>query len=71
MDTLRRTFCGLGGEARAVRRILAGRLPTPIDVYHVRLGWARGGVYVPWRRMPQIVFLMERAFLRRANFIAA
>jgi flavin-dependent dehydrogenase len=71
VDTLRRSFSGLCAEARAVRRILAGRLPTPVDVYHVRLGWARGGVYVPWRRMPQIVFLMERAFLRRASLVAA
>jgi len=60
---LRRDFSGLVPEARAVRRILAGRLPTPVDLVHVRAGWARGGVYVPWRRMPQVLLLMERAFL--------
>ncbi len=60
---LRRDFSGLVREALAVRKILAGRLPGPIDLYHVRLGWARGGVFVPWLRMPQVLLLMERAFL--------
>jgi hypothetical protein len=60
---LRRDFSGLVDEAVAVRKILAGRLPGPIDLYHVRAGWARGGVFVPWLRMPQVLLLMERAFL--------
>jgi flavin-dependent dehydrogenase len=63
VEALRRDFSGLVPEARAVRRILAEKLPSPVDLYHIHQGWARGGVYVPWRRMPQIVLLMERAFL--------
>ena len=60
---LQRDFSGLVREALAVRKVLAGRLPSPIDLYHIRLGWARGGVFVPWPRMPQVLLLMERAFL--------
>jgi flavin-dependent dehydrogenase len=60
---LRRSFSGLVPEARALRKILAGRIPNPIDLWHVRRGWARGGVYVPWIRMPQVVVVMESAFL--------
>jgi len=63
VDVLRRDFSSLIPEARAVRRILEGRLPTPTDLYHVRAGWARGGVFVSWKRMPQVLALMERAFL--------
>jgi flavin-dependent dehydrogenase len=63
VEALRRRFSCLVPEARAVRRILAGRLPTPIDLYHIHAGWARGGVYISWVRMPHALLLMERAFL--------
>jgi flavin-dependent dehydrogenase len=63
VEALRGDFAALVPEARAVRRILRGKLPTPLDVFHVRAGWARGGVFISWKRMPQILALMERAFL--------
>jgi flavin-dependent dehydrogenase len=63
VEALRRDFASLVPEARAIRRILRGRIPTPADIYHVRAGWARGGVFISWKRMPQILALMERAFL--------
>jgi len=64
VEVLRREFSPLVPEARAVRKILAGKLPNPFDLHHVRLGWARAGVYVAWRDMPKVTLAMGRAYFR-------
>ena len=60
---LERDFSALVPEARAVRKVLAGKLPGPIDLLHIRAGWSRGGVEVAWKDMPRLLFAMSRAFV--------
>jgi flavin-dependent dehydrogenase len=62
VKALRRRFAALVPEARAVVKILRGRLPTPLDVYHIRLGWARVGVEVAWRHVPRLALEMRGWF---------
>lgn len=62
VSALRRRFAALVPEARAVVKILRGRLPTPIDLYHIRQGWARVGVEVAWRDVPQLMLEMRQSF---------
>jgi flavin-dependent dehydrogenase len=62
VEGLRRHFSFLVPEARAVRRVLLGRLPAPADAYHIRQGWIRAGVKVAWRDLPRLMIAMKRAF---------
>jgi flavin-dependent dehydrogenase len=59
---LKRRFQALLPEARSVRKVLAGRLPNLLDLYHIRQGWARAGVHVAWRDTPKVMLTMGRAF---------
>src|SRR5713101_7113264 len=59
---LRRRFLPLVAEANAVRKIIAGRMPNPLDLYHVREGWRRAGVVVAWRDLPKLALSMQRAY---------
>jgi flavin-dependent dehydrogenase len=59
---LRRDFQHLVHEAKALRRVLTGHLPTPVDVLNIHRGWARIGVHVAWRDMPKAMLTMKRAF---------
>ena len=52
-----------GPEARAVEKVLRGRLPNPFDLYHIRQGWTRAGVEVAWRDVPALMFEMRQVFL--------
>jgi flavin-dependent dehydrogenase len=63
VEALRQDFSLLIPEARAVRKVLAGRLPGIRDLRHIRQGWARAGVDVAWRDMPRLALAMGRAFL--------
>lgn len=63
LAALRREFSALVPEARAVRKILTGHWPTPIDLYYIRTGWARAGVRVAWKDLPRLVVAMGRAYL--------
>lgn len=62
LAALRRDFRHLLGEARALRKIQSGRLPTPLDLYSIYRGWARVGVFLSWRDMPRLMLTMKRAF---------
>ncbi len=62
LATLRQHFHHLVPEARAVRRVLLGKLPVPADIYHIRQGWRRAGVHVAWRDVPRLMLAMKRAF---------
>ena len=68
---VRRRFGALVPEARAVEKVLRGRLPNPIDLYHIRQGWRRAGVDVAWRDVPALMFEMRQVFVdglqRRAS----
>ena len=55
-------FRQLVPEARAVRRVLLGKLPAPADIYHIRQGWHRAGVQVAWRDVPRLMVAMKHAF---------
>jgi flavin-dependent dehydrogenase len=60
---LKRRFSALLPEARAVRKVLTTRrMPSPLDIYHIRQGWARAGVYVAWRHAPKVMLAMKRSF---------
>ena len=59
---LKSRFHALLPEARAVRKVLTGRLPSLPDVYHIRQGWARAGVHVAWRDTPKVMLRMKRTF---------
>lgn len=59
---LRRDFQHLVYEARALRKILTGRLPTPTDLLNIHRGWARIGVHLAWRDTPRALLAMKRAF---------
>ncbi len=59
---LKGRFRALLPEARAVRKVLAARPPSLLDVYHIRQGWARAGVHVAWRDTPRVMLAMKRTF---------
>jgi flavin-dependent dehydrogenase len=67
VDRLRRDFASLIPEARAVRKVLNGRLPGIRDLLNIRQGWSRAGVDVAWHDMPRLVLAMSRAFLEAAG----
>jgi len=60
---LERDFSALVPEARAVRKVLAGKLPGLFDLLHIRAGWSRAGVDVAWMDMPRLLLAMARAFV--------
>jgi flavin-dependent dehydrogenase len=61
---LEREYSALVPEARAVRKIVMGRWPSPVDLLHIRRGWARAGVHVGWLDLPRLVVAMGRAYLQ-------
>jgi len=63
VEGLRQDFSVLIPEARAVRKVLSGRLPGIRDLRHIRQGWSRAGVDVAWHDMPRLALAMGRAFL--------
>ena len=66
LERLERDFAALIPEARAVRKVLTGKLPGIRDLGHIRQGWSRAGVDVAWHDMPRLVLAMARAFLEPA-----
>jgi len=60
--TLRQKFSLLVPEAKAVRKVVTGRWPSPVDLYHIRSGWTRAGVRVAWRDLPRLALAMGRAY---------
>jgi flavin-dependent dehydrogenase len=62
VGALKRRFRALVPEARAVRKVLTDRLPNLSDLYHIRRGWARAGVFVAWRDTPRVMLSMKRTF---------
>jgi len=70
VKALHRHFYHLVPEARAVRTVLEGRLPTVTDLYHIRQGWKRAGVEVAWRDLPRLMLAMNRAFTGGAGWPA-
>jgi flavin-dependent dehydrogenase len=66
VERLERDFAALVPEARAVRRVLTGKLPGIRDLRHIRQGWSRAGVDVAWHDMPRLILAMGSAFLEPA-----
>ena len=66
VERLERDFAALIPEARAVRKVMTGKLPGIRDLYHIRQGWSRAGVEVAWHDMPRLMIAMARAFLEPA-----
>ena len=63
LAAVRRRFGVLVPEARAVEKVLRGRVPSPLDLYHIRQGWMRAGVEVAWRDVPALMFEMRQVFV--------
>jgi len=59
---LKRRFAPLIPEARAVRKVLAGRVPNLSELYHIYRGWQRAGVLVAWQDLPRLAIAMRRAY---------
>jgi flavin-dependent dehydrogenase len=59
---LRRQFGHLTYEARALRKVLAGKIPNLLELYHVRRGWAKIGIYVAPLDSPRLLGAMRRSF---------
>jgi hypothetical protein len=55
-------FRALLPEATAVRKVVTARLPNLLDLYHIRQGWARAGVYVSRRDAPTVMLAMKHTF---------
>ena len=60
--TLRRQFGHLTYEARALRKVLAGKVPNILELYQVRQGWAKIGIYVSLWDSPRLLAAMRRAY---------
>jgi flavin-dependent dehydrogenase len=59
---LRQQFGHLTYEARALRKVLAGKIPNLLELYHVRQGWAKIGIYLSLWDSPRLLRAMRRAF---------